>query len=103
LGHSGERDVIELDSEFFGYDLANRQDRSADLPGLLRQPVAVTFGGTLSPGGLFTGAPGSLGAGPIQGGLLQDLGSLATPGGVAWNSFALDFLAAQVTAGAIGR
>ncbi|MBX9698584.1 MAG: DUF11 domain-containing protein, partial [Acetobacteraceae bacterium] len=80
-----------------------------DLGGQVVEPVAVTFAGGISPGGVFTGARG-LGDAGTQGGL-----SRATPGpdraaaeaefggGLALNRFALDFLRSQVSPTALGR
>jgi hypothetical protein len=80
-----------------------------DLGGQVIDPIAVTFAGGSSPGGVFTGARG-LGNPGVQGGLSSPAsgadgppGEGALGGGLALNRFALDFLRSQVSPTALGR
>ncbi len=76
---------------------------AGELGGLLFTPVRADFVGTNAPGGLFTGGAGALGGTAVQAGLSRDADGALPEGGIALNRYALDFLRAQVVAGALGR
>ncbi len=78
--------------------IASNTVSPANLGGVLGAPVTATFAGAVGPGGYFTGAAGALGGSPGMG-----LPGAAVNGNLTFNAYALDFLAAHVRAGALGR